>query len=427
MTDLLLEMEDEVDDTKTDYNLIIENAARITQAKEDAFYVYDVLALKEQEIREFEQISGINASAAWDLHNKAENEFKNERYQNAKERLAAITPKLDQIQVDATRLTTQLLAQKNRFVEWIKDNLLWILFVLLIFVTTSLFFYKKMELSLLQRNINHLHIEQEVLADLMKKAQRDYYKDGKITKSMYMMKTHLYKTRAEEIKTMLPVLQKELLKKIKRRESTKENNEKERREENKVEERREEKRTFRGKEKKNVKEAKIEIKENDLIEEFSTNEENAKEIEEVKLDDETAKGNNELQEKQIKETEDDNTRPKKTVINVPPKKKTKKMKNEVMKISPELFSMFDMPTQESTSEIGSEATSVITTLRDANKRHAQKTLLNSVSEVITENEILEALRDLENKPDKTQDKNQLLTSEASKTKSFEIPLKEFFT
>src|SRR3990167_3677688 len=74
-----------------------------------------------------------------------------------------------------------------------------------------------MQLILLRRRINHLMIEQEVLSGIMKKAQKEYYQDKKITKSMYTMKMELYSSRIEEIKAILPVLQKELQKKKKER------------------------------------------------------------------------------------------------------------------------------------------------------------------------------------------------------------------
>ncbi len=60
-------------------------------------------------------------------------------------------------------------------------------------------------------------IEGEVLSGLMKKAQKEYYQDKKITKSMYAMKMEMYTSRIEEIKAMRPVLQRELQKKKRER------------------------------------------------------------------------------------------------------------------------------------------------------------------------------------------------------------------
>jgi len=210
-------MTDEANNYHIDYNKLVNNAALILQAKEDAFYAKDLLGIKEQEIAEFEQISGFNATPAWDIYNKAATELENERYSNARDLLTQVTPTLDQIQVDATRLTTKLLAQKNRFFEWIMNNLLSILSALLVIVLFVIVFYKQLQIILLQKKINGLLIETEVLQQLMKKAQKEYYTDGKITKSMYAMKTEMYKTRQEEIKSLLPVLKKEVEKRQQQR------------------------------------------------------------------------------------------------------------------------------------------------------------------------------------------------------------------
>lgn len=215
--DLLIEMQDEANDYNINYNKLLENAQLILEAKEDALYVRDLLILKENEIREYERVSGFDAQAAWSLYNKAKEEFGYERYSNAKDFLMQITQTLDQITVDQTRLQTRVFAQTNRVWEWIKNNAISIAITLIIIALIIAVSYKQMQLILLRRRINHLMIEEEVLVGLMKKAQKEYYQDKKITKSMYAMKMEMYSSRIEEIKALLPVLQKELQKKRKER------------------------------------------------------------------------------------------------------------------------------------------------------------------------------------------------------------------
>src|SRR3989338_4758425 len=215
--DLLIEMQDEANDYNINYNKLLENAQHIAQAREDALYVRDVLILKSEEISDYEEISGFDASAAWTLYNLAKEEFENERYQNAKDILGEITPALDKITVDQTRLQTRIFAQTNRLWEWIKNNVVAIIVTLLVMALLVALSYKRARFILLRRRINHLMIEEEVLSGLMKKAQKEYYQDKKITKSMYTMKMELYSSRIEEIKAILPVLQKELQKKKKER------------------------------------------------------------------------------------------------------------------------------------------------------------------------------------------------------------------
>src|SRR3989338_6302961 len=215
--DLLIEMQDEANDYNINYNKLLENAQHIAQAREDALYVRDVLIMKSEEISDYEEISGFDASAAWTLYNLAKEEFENERYQNAKDILGEITPALDKITVDQTRLQTRIFAQTNRLWEWVKDNAVAITVTLLVMALIVALSYKRMQFILLRRRINHLMIEEEVLSGLMKKAQKEYYQDKKITKSMYAMKMEMYTLRIEEIKAMLPVLQKELQKKKRER------------------------------------------------------------------------------------------------------------------------------------------------------------------------------------------------------------------
>ncbi len=215
--DLLIEMQDEANDYNINYNKLLENSQLIMQAKEDALYVRDVLVLKSQEIREYEEISGFDASVAWELYNLAREEFANERYQNAKDILGEITPALDKITVDQTRLQTRIFAQTNRLWEWIKNNIVAITVTLLVMALLFALSYKRAQFILLRRRINHLMIEEEVLSGLMKRAQKEYYQDKKITKSMYAMKMEMYTLRIEEIKAMLPVLQKELQRKKRER------------------------------------------------------------------------------------------------------------------------------------------------------------------------------------------------------------------
>ena len=215
--DLLIEMQDEANDYNINYNKLLENSQLILQAREDALYVRDVITLKEQEISEYEEVSGFDASGTWTLYNLAKEEFANERYQNAKDILGEITPALDKITVDQTRLQTRIFAQTNRLLEWIKNNAVAITVTLLVMALLFALSYKRAQFILLRRRINHLMIEEEVLSGLMKKAQKEYYQDKKITKSMYAMKMEMYTLRIEEIKAMLPVLQKELQKKKRER------------------------------------------------------------------------------------------------------------------------------------------------------------------------------------------------------------------
>ena len=60
-----------------------------------------------------------------------------------------------------------------------------------------------------------MKIEEEVVLDLMKKAQTDYVAKGEITKQTFEIKNAKYKERLAEIKQKLPVAEALLEKRLK--------------------------------------------------------------------------------------------------------------------------------------------------------------------------------------------------------------------
>jgi hypothetical protein len=212
VSDIYIQMQTEAKKIRPKKETIAQYYSLLTTAKEDAFYIQDFIILKEQEITEFEQISGLNVTEALILLEKGRNELEYERYDNAKEALNKITSTLDDIQVNASRLSTQMYAQTNRVLEWVKNNSIQISIFLIIIVLVGFLSYKKLGTLRIERKIENLEREQDVLTGLLKKSQAEYYAEQKITKRTYSLKKEIYKKRIEEIKSILPVLKKELLK-----------------------------------------------------------------------------------------------------------------------------------------------------------------------------------------------------------------------
>lgn len=62
-----------------------------------------------------------------------------------------------------------------------------------------------------------MKVEEEVLADLTKKAQSDYYEKTIVTKNTFEIKTSQYQKRMSEIKQKLPGIESRLEKRLKYR------------------------------------------------------------------------------------------------------------------------------------------------------------------------------------------------------------------
>jgi len=72
-------------------------------------------------------------------------------------------------------------------------------------------------ITILRRSIRDMKVEQDVLQDLMKKAQSDYYAKSHITKHTFEIKTSQYQKRMSELKQKLPVVESRLEKRLKYR------------------------------------------------------------------------------------------------------------------------------------------------------------------------------------------------------------------
>lgn len=212
--DLYEQMRDEASEEYADDEKIREKEKLIAEAKEDALYLADVLELKQEEIREFEEILDLNVSEAWTLYARAEKELENEHYKNAEETVNEITPTLNYLQVESTRVTTLLKAQRNRFMEWLVDNLSWIILVVIILGISGYYAYKEGEVFYLKKKIQKILLQQKALHDLLIRTQNSYFVDKKISENLFALKVARYKEDLEKLKTLLSITQEDFQQKL---------------------------------------------------------------------------------------------------------------------------------------------------------------------------------------------------------------------
>ncbi len=212
--DLYEQMRDEASEEYVDDEKIREKEHFIAEAKDDALYLADVLELKKEEIREFEEILGLNVSEAWVLYARAEKELENEHYKNAEETMDTITPSLNYIQIESTRVTTLLKAQRNRFMEWLVDNLIWIILVVIILGISGYYAYKEGEVFYIKKKIQKILLQRKALHDLLIRTQNSYFVDKKISGELFTLKVARYKEDLEKLKTLLSITQEDFQQKL---------------------------------------------------------------------------------------------------------------------------------------------------------------------------------------------------------------------
>ena len=194
---------------ETNYSLVLEKTELISKRKEKAYELHDSIKASELRINELNN-SGLLTDEISDLFNSLKNEFKNERYEESEQFLENLNNKIAEGSAEAVLLTTIYKAGKDNFVNFIKENYTLIIIILIIIIIISLLFYNRIMIRILKKKIQDNKIEKEILEELMKKNQMDYFSKGMISKDTYGIKADKYKERLEEIKRTIPVLEDKL-------------------------------------------------------------------------------------------------------------------------------------------------------------------------------------------------------------------------
>jgi len=211
-----------------DYKKVLEKTKAINERKIKAYEITDYIRASElriDEIKEAEQqietpkkntvgrafglgmsySETIDTTPIDEILSNAETEFKEERYDNAVELLAQIEPKIDEIKSENTLVKTIYRAGKDNIISFIKENYPILLMFLGLLLVTFILTYNRIMMAVLRRKIKDMKIEKDVVMELMKKAQRDYFAKGDITKQTFEIKMAHYKDKMAEIKQKLPV------------------------------------------------------------------------------------------------------------------------------------------------------------------------------------------------------------------------------
>ncbi len=229
-----------------DYKKVLEKTKAISERKKKTYEISDYLRASELRIKEIGETlarelsssifkdlitgavaaetgnltpaGGLDMTAASELLDKAKIEFKEERYDDATALLAEIEPKIDEIRSENTLFKTVYKAGKETTINFIKENYLAIIITSVIVIILFLLSFKRIMVTILKRKLQDMNVEKDVLTELMKKSQSDYYSKGAIPKQTYEIKISKYKERMLQIKQQLPVIQARLekLAKIKR-------------------------------------------------------------------------------------------------------------------------------------------------------------------------------------------------------------------
>jgi len=209
-TSLLLAAQEKIG-VEVDYEKVLEKTKSISERKERAFEINDLIRASELRLDEFKQ-QDLDTTKAEEILSNAINEFENERFEDVEDILSSVDTKLIELSAETTIVKTIYRAGKENITSIIKERYRELLLLLGSLLVIAILLYNRIMIVILKRRIRDMKVEKMVLDDLMKKAQMDYFSKGAITKQIKMTQ---FKERLVELKQKLPVAETLLDKRLK--------------------------------------------------------------------------------------------------------------------------------------------------------------------------------------------------------------------
>ncbi|MBN4049208.1 hypothetical protein JYT91_01180, partial [archaeon AH-315-M20] len=191
--ELLLTAQEKIG-VQVDYKKVLEKTKAINDRKERAYEINDLIRASELRIQEFKQ-QNLDTSEVEVVFSNAVDEFKNERYEDAEDLLNTIYGKLIELSAETTLVRTIYRAGKENIVVFIKEHYKALLLIIVLLLIIAILIYNRVMIKILRHRIKDMGVEKDVLEDLMKKAQTDYFAKSNITKQTFEIKTSKYKER----------------------------------------------------------------------------------------------------------------------------------------------------------------------------------------------------------------------------------------
>lgn len=184
-----------------DFSLILERTNEIAKIKKQAEESSDELKALERRLRDVRGESGTFA-----ILEKAKKEFADERYDKVTPLIEDTYSKISEEQALQTRFRAIYEAGTKTIRDFFKRN--WKIITSmtsLIFIIYSIL-HKRISIFLINRKINNLNFEKEVLQKLIKRAQYEYFHLFKIPEELYHIRIEKYGELIRDIDRQVPLL-----------------------------------------------------------------------------------------------------------------------------------------------------------------------------------------------------------------------------
>jgi tetratricopeptide (TPR) repeat protein len=180
------------------FPLVIEYARKIRERKEDALRIMDSIRALELRITEVSAM-GLDTQQAEEKLAKAKKYFQMENYDEAEEWIFRGNKDLYDVEAEYTLLKARYDAAKENIVAFLKEKWKGISATFAILLLVGVVSYNQLSVIKARKRAEELEMEREIVEELLKKTQADYFKEGKISREVYEIKSRKYRERLREI------------------------------------------------------------------------------------------------------------------------------------------------------------------------------------------------------------------------------------
>lgn len=184
------------------YEDVLKHTKDIAERKQQTYALSDSIRALEIKIESYKP-QNINTSEAERFLADARIAFEKERYIEAEELLSKASLDIEDKKAENTKVNIAVKAGRG-FVEKNKREIISFLFIFAVFAWLAL---ARVRVFREKDRIQKLKAEEIALLELMKRAQKERFEEGKISDFIYKLRMEKYNTRLNNVRETIPVLE----------------------------------------------------------------------------------------------------------------------------------------------------------------------------------------------------------------------------
>ena len=196
---------------KADYSIISQKTLEIEGIKERALRAHDELGVLNAKLTEVVgSLKEKDKSQVLSLYNKANDEFKSERFDKSLEYSSQTYDKIIEAQAFQTTATAIVDSAAQTVEDFLRKNFQSILVILGGAGIVLVLFNRQLRLLVLKRKLEKLGIRKKSLKELLAKTQREYFEQGTLDEGTYRIRIKKFGELVRDIDRQTPLVLEEI-------------------------------------------------------------------------------------------------------------------------------------------------------------------------------------------------------------------------